>query len=369
MRSKVSRLKNTIYRIHRSDPWGFIIQKWKNDRITRFLLMNFEYLFIKSFLSIIRNTPQPRYFSDWVKRRRNTSAPVSKKEILTTILGYDQFSATRIKNLDYWAKFKTRTSRDYLKPTFNINLIRIALFLAGESSSRNFLFNSVKVEGGFNTWHLSNIYQKKSVIDKSKETTLNKWLHFDPTFIRLQKFKPFYKYMPHWWRFRMLERKMTFFYSFSNVKKFRQMQYATFYTNKLRLDSILRCEGLLCIVLFRLNLFTSMYFINNFIKSGNVLVNGKPVYSKHYIVKLSDDISIKKNVFVKVFNSFWLRLKSKRLLINTPDYIISNYKILTFSIWRYPTRLEVIAPYDFPFDSTPYDLSIGRRKPAFSLGP
>lgn len=82
------------------------------------------------------------------------------------------------------------------------------------------------------------------------------------------------------------------------------MQIASFYTNKIRLDSILRSEGLLCIMLFRLNLFTSMYFIHNFIKTGNILVNGKPVYNKHYTVKLFDDVSIKKDAFVKIFNSF-----------------------------------------------------------------
>lgn len=42
---------------------------------------------------------------------------------------------------------------------------------------------------------------------------------------------------------------------------------------------------------------------------------------------------------------------------------------MSFSIWRYPARNEIIAPYDFPFNSTAYDLSVGRRKPPFSLGP
>lgn len=110
------------------------------------------------------------------------------------------------------------------------------------------------------------------------------------------------------------------------------MQKASFSATKLRTNSILYSEGLLCVVLFRLNLFTSMYFIVNFIKSGNVLVNGRVVRNTHYVVSLLDDISIKKDSFAKIFNSFWVRLTSGKILLNVPNYIISNYKIMTFSI-------------------------------------
>lgn len=130
----------------------------------------------------------------------------------------------------------------------------------------------------------------------------------------------------------MLERKLMSFYCFSNVNRFRQMQKASFSATKLRTNSILYSEGLLCVVLFRLNLFTSMYFIINFIKSGNVLVNGRVVRNTHYVVSLLDDISIKKDSFAKIFNSFWVRLTSGKILLNVPNYIISNYKIMTFSI-------------------------------------
>jgi len=115
---------------------------------------------------------------------------------MTSVFGYDRFN-TKIKNLNYNTFFRFM-SWDYLKPTFNMNVIKTALFLVGESSSRSFLFNSLKTFGGLHNQKSSSFYQKKFRLNKNKETAVNKWLQYDPTFIRLQKIKPFYTHMPHW---------------------------------------------------------------------------------------------------------------------------------------------------------------------------
>lgn len=375
MKNRVKRLKNNIYRVHRSDLWGFVILRYKNDKITRFILKNFEYLFIKSFLMNLRNVNN-RSLSDWLKKEKlisngliNDAAQLQSSKI---VFGYSRFMPKKKKDASaLYSIIRGFNFRDYIKPTFNMNIIKAGIFIRKKSLSRNYVFEELRSQWYSSRRNRLNTSNKEKYSQSLKKNTplIERWLKSDPTFIRLQKITPFQIFRPHWWRFRMLERKLMSFYCFSNVNRFRQMQKASFSATKLRTNSILYSEGLLCVVLFRLNLFTSMYFIINFIKSGNVLVNGRVVRNTHYVVSLLDDISIKKDSFAKIFNSFWVRLTSGKILLNVPNYIISNYKIMTFSIWRYPSRLEVIAPYDFPFDNTAYDLSTGRRKPAFNLGP
>lgn len=64
--------------------------------------------------------------------------------------------------------------RDYLKPTFNLNIIKIALFLVGESSSRSFLFNSLKLAGVQNQKSLNFDHKKRALDRGGKEATINK---------------------------------------------------------------------------------------------------------------------------------------------------------------------------------------------------
>jgi ribosomal protein S4 len=132
---------------------------------------------------------------------------------------------------------------------------------------------------------------------------------------------------------------------------------------------LLKLETAVCVLIFRLNLFSTMYTVLNFIRLGGCFINNKVVMYPYLFLNKGDILSINIKFFKKVFNIFFFRLflsksnlkknkkfRRKRYLIsatkifvNCPDYIEANYKILSFCLWRLPKRSEIVTPYDFPF--------------------
>jgi len=109
------------------------------------------------------------------------------------------------------------------------------------------------------------------------------------------------------------------------------MSRAIFYSHRVRDNLILHLEGMLCVILFRLGIFDTMYFAKNFILEGGAIVNKKIVKNPYYRVSLLDDISVSKKFFRKIFHQFWIKLREGSIFVNMPNYIAYNYRILHFS--------------------------------------
>lgn len=159
-----------------------------------------------------------------------------------------------------------------------------------------------------------------------------------------------------WWKTKVELEKTAFFFGFFNIKKFKNFQQFYFFSNKLRSFWILKLIARLNFVVFNFNIYTNMYYIYNFIKQGNVLVNNNVIINSNYTVKLFDNISFKKDIFKKARLIFKFRLQKRQIFFNYPvSYMEINYKILTASIWRIPNAVEIIGPYDFPFKNFSHD--------------
>ena len=61
-------------------------------------------------------------------------------------------------------------------------------------------------------------------------------------------------------------------------------------------------EGRLEFFLFRINFAPSVYFARQLIKSKGILVNGKEVLSRNYILKPLDIVSVSDKQFSVVYN-------------------------------------------------------------------
>src|SRR5699024_10147706 len=98
--------------------------------------------------------------------------------------------------------------------------------------------------------------------------------------------------------------KANVFFGFFNRKKFIRFQHFCFFSNKIRYYWILNLVGRLSFILFNFNIFNNMYYIYNFIKKGNLLVNNKIINNPNYSVKLFDNIAIKRELFKKIYLIF-----------------------------------------------------------------
>jgi hypothetical protein len=121
---------------------------------------------------------------------------------------------------------------------------------------------------------------------------------------------------------------------------------------QLQVFAMIKLECMLCVIIFRFNIFTNMFFILNFIRLGGCLVNDKIVTYPYKFIKLNDIVLINPCFFKKIFNSFNISmyfstqfylgrkkfflkkfgLITPKVLLNVPNYLKANYKILAVSL-------------------------------------
>jgi ribosomal protein S4 len=125
---------------------------------------------------------------------------------------------------------------------------------------------------------------------------------------------------------------------------------AKFYKSLFLQKKSLGFESLLNVFFFRLNFVATTRLVHLLLKAGVVNVNGVCVKNPHFKLKLLDKVSITQNYRKLMFKLFLKRLKKeKKFLINVPEFICYNYRIMLFCIWRIPKENESIFPHDFPF--------------------
>ena len=104
-------------------------------------------------------------------------------------------------------------------------------------------------------------------------------------------------------------------------------------------------ESRLDILLYRTNLFKSIFFVKQFIKHKGVLVNGLLITEPNFQVQIGNIIIIPPRFYQEFYKHFLQNLKDNRILINYPRYIEIDYKIGAFIIINYPKGNEISYPF------------------------
>lgn len=105
--------------------------------------------------------------------------------------------------------------------------------------------------------------------------------------------------------------------------KVKEGNFNNIYNNFLKYNKLTyvinNFESLLCVVLLRSNITSSIYTIKKFIKDGNVLVNGTIIYNPKFNVKPNDFITFNNN-FIKNNINFSFSKKIKNLNISKKKF-------------------------------------------------
>ena len=104
-------------------------------------------------------------------------------------------------------------------------------------------------------------------------------------------------------------------------------------------------ESRLDILLYRTNLFKSIFFVKQFIRHKGVLVNGLCLNQTNAQVNIGDIVSIPFNLYHEFYNFFFKRLQSNKVLTNYPGYVEMNYKIGSLTLLRLPRGGEIAYPF------------------------
>lgn len=381
------RYKYKIYKRFQSEIWGDIVLSKKFNNLYKFILDNFNYnlrqFYRKNFINFFQ------YLKFLKNKKKNSSYIFFFKKINLTPLLFNKnlilnekfskvFNKSKMKNFS-----KNNKIINYSYSIFWLNLFNIYLNM-NNLLLLNLDKNAIKLKFNFNNYIkiddlkfktiLFLSYFKKRIIKKKqyKKKLFNRFpnrlknIHFKKNrysiydhlmsdYTSEKKKYYFKKKRSTWWNLKIEQDKINVFFGFFSRKKFLKFQQACFFANKLRLNWILNLVARLSFILFQMNISSNLYFTRNFIKRGFVLVNNKVKINPNYIVNLFDNISFKKNIFKKIYLMFKFRLKNNKILINSPNYLEINYRIMTSTIWRMPEGSEIIGPFDFPFKTFSYD--------------
>ena len=343
-----------------------IISKQKDNTLLRNLISEKFWTNLKEFNSFIKENKS-----------------LSKNNFLTSLnylfLCSDKFNNSSKKFLSS-TPHPTRFDWIYAENTINSKVKKITFNNWFELNFRQFMnLNKIKRKVLFPTSSKKNRMKNKFV----KERTRTAKRHFKIT----QGDKDVYKmttWLPlnrrfnihrwsKWWKLKIQQKKLALFYGIISKKKFKFFNTVTFSSQKMHAYSALSLEMMVCTILFRTNLFTNMYAILSFIRNGGCLLNNKKIIYPFFRMKMGDYISIEKKYFKKLLNTFYIKARSTYLMkikknyralnrpilmLNVPNYLFSNYKILHFKITTLPKRAEIISPISSPFFGKGYDWSI-----------
>lgn len=112
-------------------------------------------------------------------------------------------------------------------------------------------------------------------------------------------------------------------------------------------------ESRLDTILYRSNLFDSIYHTRQVINHKKIYVNGKLVNKPGFIVSVGDIIH------VSDYNLYYINLKqklqNKKILCNYPSYLEINYKLGAITLIKLPESHEVPFPFFMSIHSIIYD--------------
>lgn len=140
--------------------------------------------------------------------------------------------------------------------------------------------------------------------------------------------------------------KFRAFYGNIKIRPFKSLLNTSSKNQNLATPTVpLFFENRLDILLYRTNLFSSIFYLKQIICHKNIYVNGKLVINKNYSLNKGDIITIKPSYYAKIFPQFLKKLRQNVILHNFPTYLEINYKIGSITLLRLPSVKEI--PYPF----------------------
>lgn len=140
--------------------------------------------------------------------------------------------------------------------------------------------------------------------------------------------------------------KLRIFYGRMKTKPFKNLFKKV--TKNKNLGSVatpLFLEGRLDTLLYRTNLFSSIFALKNFIRDKNVFVNGLCITESKFLLNIGDIITISPVAYKGIYNHFLERLRSNKILVNYPPYLEANYRIGSFVLIKPPKFKEIAYPF------------------------
>lgn len=141
--------------------------------------------------------------------------------------------------------------------------------------------------------------------------------------------------------------KLRRFYGNLGAKKFkRNFRLLSLPVNAVTRSFAYFLESRLDVVLYRSNMFASIYEARQYINHEKVCVNGSVVNKPGYVLRLEDMVSVSDPKLL--YSRLKLRLQNNAVLGNYPSYLEINYKLGVIILCEFPKNDAV--PYPFFMD-------------------
>ena len=138
--------------------------------------------------------------------------------------------------------------------------------------------------------------------------------------------------------------KLRRFYGSLGKRKFKRIfKQNSINTNVVGRSFSYFLESRLDVILYRANLFKSIFAARQYINHKKVYVNGSVVTKPGYLVFINDIITVSNSK--KFYSDLKLNLTTDDLLSNVPSYLEVNYKLGSVILVKMPLTTEVPFPF------------------------
>lgn len=154
-----------------------------------------------------------------------------------------------------------------------------------------------------------------------------------PSYFRIKIVEqPFFsKKRTKFYKFFILRQQFRVFYSFIKIKNLKKIIIKSLSKKDSVNTFIYFLESRLDIVLFRLNLFSSVREARQKILHGNILVNNKVIKKSSYNLKESDCLSFNRNMTIFLKKKLLKNIREKRnFLVRIPNYLEYDLNNMVF---------------------------------------
>jgi len=353
MRSWFRLKRNKLYRRFNFDPHNFILKTIKLDKSFKNIVAIkkkkyglkksiYKKNLIKKKIKYLRNLKKYHYIKKFSIRAHKRSWNIKnlKKKWYTNFwakikTNYFIKKHRILKKKTKFKSYRDRRKNKAIKNSRRTYIKKIKLKLRLKKRSRN-------VAG-------VNLYKDRV----RKRLSQKVWLFV----------KKSYKKKKTWWLLRITLRKVTMYYGFKSLKKFRLINKFVGSPVSKKYYQSNKPESMANILLLRINVFDNIFVSNNFIKYSNLfLVDFKNIYNPYQIIEINQIISFlnvkkiqyifkKRIMFSKYFfvknyknkNRNLYNRKIIKIINNVPLHIHYDYQIMCFCIYRSPNKKEMLS--------------------------
>lgn len=255
------------------------------------------------------------------------------------------FNQQKIVSRNYFLKFKYHLYYNYLqKKSFFLKKTSLKkLFFLNLFNYSTYCNNKLSITPKLESiWIKTHLIRLKFVLPK----LLGK-LYYKYSLKRIIK-RPFKRLSTMDYHNKVELLKHLNFFCFSTLSQIRRFLKRTEFMRRPN-NIYLGIEGCFLNLLFRTNLFLTTKQAYTLIKLGAFSINNKVIINPYKILSIFDFFSVNKPFIKLIWSTFLNRIRKNLILVNIPNYLDYNYKLLNFFIWRLPTEQEARFVYSFPF--------------------